>query len=153
MTLPPMKHPAANPRRGSILIEAVVGAMILGVAMAMLVPGLSGVRRQRQAVRFEILAMVELNNIAEFLPSLKPIAVDAANHKDLVFEQTPELSPWFAARYANAQLTADILPTVEGEVLNGLRGIRLTIHRPAFEAMPDQKVSVVVWQKTQETTP
>ncbi len=142
-------------RRGSILIEAIVGAMILGVAMAMLVPGLTGVRRQRQALRFETLAMLELNNIAEFLPKPKPAATDtaAANPNDSVSEPAPELSPWFTARYADAELQTDILPVADGAATNGLRGIRLTIHQPAFQSMPDQKVSVVVWQKTQETTP
>ncbi len=140
-------------RRGSFLVEAMVGAMILGVVAAMLVPGLTGVRRQRQALRFETLAMVELNNIAEFLPKLKPATVDAVIENEEPFEQRPELSPWFTARYLNAQLKADVLPAETREATNGLRAIRLTIHRPAIAAVPDQKVSVVVWQESQETTP
>ena len=132
-----------------------MGAMILGVAMAMLVPGLTGVRRQRQALRFETLAMVELNNIAEFLPHLKPAAgaAETVNPDDPPFDRPPALSPWFAARYVKAKLQTDILPSAIGDDADRLRGIRLTIHQPAFEAMPNQKVSVVVWQKIQETSP
>ena len=155
-----MKHhsarqPECTLRRGSILIEAVVGAMILGVAMAMLVPGLTGIRRQRQALRFETLAMVELNNIAEFLPQLKPAAtgIETANPDDPSLELPPELSPWFAARYTNAKLLSGVLPAADGAMSNGLQGVRLTIHQPAFQSMPDLKVSVVVWQKAQENSP
>lgn len=155
-----MKHhsarqPECTLRRGSILIEAVVGAMILGVAMAMLVPGLTGIRRQRQALRFETLAMVELNNIAEFLPKLNPGATrtETVNPVEQSFEHPPVLSPWFTARYTNAELLADILPAADGATTNGLHGVRLTIHRPAFQSMPDQKVSVVVWQTSQENSP
>ncbi|MBC7964332.1 MAG: hypothetical protein H7Z17_00280, partial [Fuerstia sp.] len=47
-------------RRGSLLAEGIIACIILGVAISMLVPALSAIGRQRQAMRFDTLAMIEL---------------------------------------------------------------------------------------------
>ena len=130
-----------SPRRGSLLVETLVAAIILGAAISMLVPAMTAVRHQRQAHRFESLAMVELNNIAGFLPA----AGDSP--------QPPTLSDWFKTRYTRAKLDAEILPVSSDEQTSALQAVRLTIHQPSFASTPEQKVSVVVWQRVQEQTP
>lgn len=126
-------------RRGVLVIEAIVGAIILGAAIAMLVPALTAVRRQRMAQRFETMAMVELNNVEELLPeSVDPAAL-------------PELTTWFQNRYQQAILEAELLPISEDA--KTLQPLRLTIRQPLMESMPEQKVSVVIWRKTSEARP
>jgi hypothetical protein len=123
-------------RRGVLVIEAIVGAIILGAAM---VPALTAVRRQRMAQRFETLAMVELNNVEEMLPeSVDPAAL-------------PKLTTWFQNRYQQAVLVAELLPVSEDA--KTLQPLRLTIRQPLMESMPEQKVSVVIWRKAAEATP
>jgi type II secretory pathway pseudopilin PulG len=122
-----------------LVIEAIVGAIILGAAIAMLVPALTAVRRQRMAQRFETLAMVELNNVEELLPeSVDPAAL-------------PKLTTWFQNRYQQAVLVAELLPVSEDA--KTLQPLRLTIRQPLMESMPEQKVSVVIWRKAAEATP
>jgi hypothetical protein len=148
------QHHRTGCHRGSILLEAVVGAMILGVAMALLVPGLTSVRRQRQAVRFETMAMVELNNIAEFLPDLNVTTNDGSDDSGtLEFSETPQLSEWFTARYSGAELDVELLPPAPNDPVESLYGVRLTIQRPASDFLPNQKVSTVVWKVSQEIAP
>lgn len=128
-----------RPRRGMLVVEAIIGAIILGAAIAMLVPALTAVRRQRMAQRFETLAMVELNNIEELLPeTIDPAAL-------------PKLTPWFQQRYEQAVLETEILPV--SEEVKTLQPMRLTIRRPLMESMPEQKVSVVIWRYSAEATP
>ena len=126
-------------RRGMLIIEAIVGAIILGAAIAMLVPAMTAVRRQRMAQRFETLAMVELNNIEELLPeTADPAAL-------------PKLTTWFQERYQQAVLEAELLPV--SDEAKTLQPLRLTIRQPLMESMPEQKVSIVIWRKISEATP
>lgn len=126
-------------RRGMLVVEAIVGAIILGAAIAMLVPALTAVRRQRMAQRFETLAMVELNNVEEILPeSVDPAAL-------------PKLTTWFQERYQQAVLEVELLPVSEDA--KTLQPLRLTIRQPLMESMPEQKVSVVIWRKAAEAAP
>ena len=126
-------------RRGVLVVEAIVGAIILGAAIAMLVPTLTAVRRQRMAQRFETLAMVELNNVEALLPeTIDPAAL-------------PKLTTWFQERYQQAALEAELLPISEDA--KTLQPLKLTIHQPLMESMPEQKVSVVIWRKATEATP
>lgn len=127
-------------RRGSLLTEGIIACLILGVAIGMLVPGLSAIGRQRKAMRFDVLAMIELNNIADAITLSEP-AIDAA------------VSTWFSDRYADAEFTAEPLTISEDAVQELLEGLRLTIRRPQTEGMPDQKVSIVVWRAKGEPTP
>jgi len=128
-------------RRGSLLVDAIIGAIIMGVAISMLVPALTAVRRQRQSIRFESLAMLELNNIDALLPD----TVDQAS--------PPALSEWFHNRYATAQLKFEILPPSTDEATKIQQPVRLTIHRPAETSLPDQQVSVVIWRQLPEVAP
>ena len=107
----------------------------------MLVPGLSAIGKQRQAMRFETLAMIELNNIADLITKTETTDADV------------KLSDWFAARYADADF--EIAPWKADDDMSKdlLSGLRLTIHRPQAEGMPDQKVSVVVWRKAGVQSP
>jgi hypothetical protein len=126
-------------RRGVLVVEAIVGAIILGAAIAMLVPAMTAVRRQRMVQRFETLAMVELNNVEALLPE----TVDPA--------ALPKLTAWFQTRYEQAVLEAELLPVSEDA--KSLQPLRLTISKPSMEAMPTQKVSVVIWRKAAEAMP
>jgi hypothetical protein len=126
-------------RRGALVVEAIVGAIILGAAIAMLVPAMTAVRRQRMAQRFETLAMVELNNIEELLPETVDPAV------------LPKLTTWFQQRYQQAVLEAELLPISEDA--KTLQPLKLTIRQPLMESMPEQKVSIVLWRKATEATP
>ena len=126
-------------RRGALIVEAIVGAIILGAAIAMLVPAMTAVRRQRIAQRFETLAMVELNNIEELLPEV----IDPA--------ALPKLTTWFEERYQKATLETELLPVSEDAKM--LQPLRLTIRQPLMESMHEQKVSVVIWRKVTEATP
>lgn len=138
------RHPVRRPdaaRRGTLLIEAIVGAILLGAAISMLVPMMTAVRHQRQSLRFESLAMLELNNIDESLPAV----VDASN--------MPTLSDWFQKRYTTARLDAELLTRSADDVAGSLQAIRLTIHRPLFEAAPEQQVTLVIWRRAAEAAP
>ena len=126
-------------RRGVLVVEAIVGAIILGAAIAMLVPAMTAVRRQRMAQRFETLAMVELNNIEELLPETIDPAIPL------------KLTSWFQERYEQAMLEAELLPVSEDA--KSLQPLRLTIRRPLMESIPEQKISVVIWRKAAEAMP
>ncbi len=128
-------------RRGALLSEAIVACVVLGVAIGMLVPGLTAIGRQRQAVRFDTLAMVELNNIADVV---KKSAVPTSN---------VTVSDWFSHRYSDATLEVEPLPDADEKSKDVLEGLRLTVRRPQAESMPDQKVSIVVWRARRNPTP
>ena len=128
-------------RRGSLLTEGIIACIILGVAISMLVPTLAAVGRQRQAMRFDTLAMIELNNIAAAIsqPDIQSTAI--------------KVSKWFSDRYSDASLAVEPLPDPDDATNNILQGLRLTIRRPQEESIPDQKVSVVVWRDSGEAKP
>ena len=128
-------------RRGSLLTEGIIACIILGVAISMLVPTLAAVSRQRQAMRFDTLAMIELNNIAAAIsqPDIQSTAI--------------KVSKWFSDRYSDASLAVEPLPDPDDATNNILQGLRLTIRRPQEESIPDQKVSVVVWRDSGEAKP
>lgn len=126
-------------RRGVLVVEAIVGAIILGAAIAMLVPAMTAVRRQRMAQRFETLAMIELNNVEALLPE----TVDPA--------ALPKLTTSFQERYQQAVMDAELLLVSEDGKM--LQPLRLTIRQPLMESMPEQKVSIVIWRRAAEATP
>ena len=128
-------------RRGSLLTEAIVACIVLGVAISMLVPGLTAIGRQRQAVRFETLAMIELNNITDLISRTDVPAADV------------NVSPWFSKRYSDSMLAVEPLPATGEATQDILQGLRLTISRPQAEAMPDQKVSLVIWRTQRNPAP
>ena len=126
-------------RRASVLIEAVVGCIVLGVAISMLLPAMAAVRSQRHALRFESLAMLELNNLDRSIPS----SVDPSH--------LPELSEWFRRRYGKAELKTELLQEPADATLP--RALRMTIHQPSVEFMPEQRTTIVIWRQLQETAP
>jgi len=128
-------------RRGSLLTEGIVACIILGVAISMLVPGLAAIGKQRQSIRFDTLAMIELNNIADEIRQQNTQSADI------------RISKWFGHRYSDANLTVDLLPNDQAETKDFLEGLRLTIRRPLVKSMPDQTVSVVVWRAKEEPAP
>lgn len=128
-------------RRGSLLTEAIIAAIVLGVAISMLVPALTAIGRQRQAIRFETLAMIELNNIEEILQTSNAQAEEL------------KVSEWFSKRYAEALFSADVLTEQDDISQGALECLRLTFSRPQAEAMPHQKVSLVVWRPRENPTP
>ncbi|MEJ7595698.1 MAG: hypothetical protein WKF77_29660 [Planctomycetaceae bacterium] len=125
-------------RRGSLITEGIIACIVLGVAISMLVPALAAVGRQRQAMRFDTLAMIELNNIAAAISQPDSQSADI------------KISKWFSDRYSEASLAIEPLPDPDDATKEIMEGLRLTIRRPQAESMPDQKVSVVVWRETGE---
>ena len=128
-------------RCGSLLTEAIIACIVLGVAIGMLVPGLTAIGRQRQAVRFDTLAMIELNNITDVLRKSDVPATDV------------RVSEWFSHRYADSTLEVEPLPDTDVTTKDVLEGLRLSVRRPQAEAMPDQKVSIVVWRARRNPAP
>lgn len=128
-------------RRGSLLTEGIIACIILGVAISMLVPALSAIGRQRQAMRFDTLAMIELNNIAA-----------AVMNSDLPSTEI-KVSKWFSDRYSSARLVVEPLPAAGDATKGLLEGLRLTLQRPVMESTPEQKISVVVWRNMGEPRP
>jgi hypothetical protein len=122
-------------RRGVLMTEAIVAAILTSVLLAMIVPSLGAIRKQRQLQRFESLALIEINNQAE----TPGTSVDRT------------LSRWFMARYPDARLSVE--PLESGSNSLGLPGMRLTIAREGQIAGADQKVSLVVWYPTEGAQP
>jgi hypothetical protein len=128
-TITSIHHP-----RGALLVEGVVACLILGVAIGMLVPALAAIGRQRQAMRFDALAMIELNNISALVrASAVPVAEIG-------------ISDWFSDRYSDAHLKAESLPEIDDTTSSSMEAIRFSIRRPRGESVPDQTVSIVVWR-------
>ncbi len=122
-------------RRGVLMTEAIVAAILTSVLLAMIVPSLGAIRKQRQLQRFEALALIEINNQAESPGT----SVDRT------------LSSWFRARYPDARLSAEPLKSESNPL--GLPGIRLTIARDGQIAGSEQKVSLVVWYPAEGAQP
>ena len=118
------------------MVEMVVCAVILSTVAAILAPALHGVKRQRQATRFETMALIEMNNIAD---QLKTAA--AAAGKDIDVAET-KLSSWFANRYSAATLQVETLPVADGDVL---QPVAITIARTAFNGEVEIKRTLVTW--------
>jgi len=140
MRIPEQSKEIIN-RRGSLLTEGIIACIILGTAISMLVPTLAAIGRQRQAIRFDTLAMIELNNIEASIRKHETLATDI------------KVSAWFSDRYADASLAVESLAEPDDATKDILNGMRLTIGRPQTESMPDQKVSVVVWTGKETPAP
>lgn len=78
-------------RRGSLISELVICTVVMAVVAAVLIPSVVAVGRQRQTVRFETHALIELNGLAAKLKG-QP-------------NKEPVLSESFAARYPRAELS------------------------------------------------
>lgn len=119
-----------SPRRGSFVAELIVAAIIAGTAMALLVPGLASIGRQRQIQKFEALARVELNNLEQTIPESE--------------NKTWALSEWFLKRYPDAVLTTETVKADE-TILPLPEGLRVTITRSDTAGLVGQHVSLVIW--------
>ncbi|MFN9719295.1 MAG: hypothetical protein ACK58L_11400, partial [Planctomycetota bacterium] len=113
---PALMRDTAARRCGFLMVEVLIAALLIGTTMAVLLPGMVSVRRQRLDQRFEVLAMIELNNVSELVRG---------------GESSPRLNAWFQDRYRAASLATEALPvaelTPEG---SGLRAGRISIRRP-----------------------
>lgn len=127
-------------RRGVMMIEVIVAAVILGVAIAMLLPGMTAVRKQRLAMRFESLAIVEIRNQI----ALRTMPRQPRDESTVEQSSEPVLSGWFVERYPNARLDVQTVSDPAASV-DDVQPVRYTIHRASTDAMPDQAVSLVVW--------
>lgn len=143
---------APHRRQGSLVVEIVVCSIMLGVVTLLLVPSLQAVSRQRQAIRFETLAMIELNNLYQRL----------LNEPDV--PETPKISQWFQRRYPSALLAIEPATANSGttgggadvaiaNVQNSMKALRLSISRPSGTSRPDTVCSVVVWTPADESMP
>ncbi len=123
------------------MVEMVICAILLGTVSLILVPSLHAVARQRQAIRFDTLVMIEINNLHQLL-----------NHNSQFSEEPDrlELSPWFQQRYSDAVLkVSPVIVPPESE--DALRAYRLTVSRGQGAGMPNTNCSVVVWIPAVET--
>lgn len=125
-------------RRGLLNIELLVAAVVLGMAMSLLVPGLKAASRVRAAREFEVLARVELNNLRSAAEAAGA-AAGAAGGAGV----TPQLSPWFLARYPDAELSISAVP--DSEFWPAGAGVRLSISRPETDRGRAVPVSLVFW--------
>ena len=121
------------------MVEMVVCAVILSTVAAILAPALHGVKRQRQATRFETMALIEMNNIAVQLKTAAAAA--AAAGKDIDVAET-KLSSWFANRYSAATLQVETLPVADKNIL---QPVAITIARTAFNGEVEVKRTLVTW--------
>ena len=97
-------------------------------------PILMSMKQQRLNHRFEALALVELQNLADRLEqnSAEPAV----------------LSDWFLDRYRTAEIVVEPLP--DSVAAADIPGIRLTVLRPQ-EGKPPLRVSLVVWTDRKES--
>ncbi|MEO2016909.1 MAG: hypothetical protein ABGZ53_21335, partial [Fuerstiella sp.] len=124
-------------RRGSLMVEMVVAAVMLSTVTAILVPGIYAVHQQRQATRFDTLSLIELNNLSAVTRSNGAADVD-----------TLKLSEWFSQRYIDATLEVEEVATAAVDV--PLRALRFTIVRPAGDSRPVFRHSMVAWVAARE---
>lgn len=131
--------PAA--RRGVLNIELLVAALVLGMAMALLLPGLKAAARVREERQFEVLARIELNNLRSAAEATRGAVTADANTGNE--GSTSQLSPWFRARYPDADLSRSV--ESGSEQWPGGDGVRLSISRPAVDRGRTAPVSLVFW--------
>ena len=122
-------------RSGVLIVEMVICAILLGTVSLILVPSLHAVARQRQAIRFDTLAMIEINNLSQLLQHSSQFSAEP---------ERLELSAWFRQRYSDAVLNVSAVKA-PSEIENTLRSYRLTVSRGQGAGMPDTECSVVVW--------
>lgn len=123
-------------RRGTLLVEMVVCTILLSVVAMILVPGLTAVIRQRQAIRFDTLAIIELENL------IARHAVDTS---------PPRLSEWFQRRYPESVLEVLPMESSDSETTAG-SAFRFQIRHPAGPEIRDVTRSVVVWGQSAEVS-
>ncbi len=109
-----------------------MAAVMLSTVAAILVPGVYAVHQQRQATRFDTLALIELNNLSAVTGS------NGAADRDAL-----KLSEWFTKRYVDATLEIEEVTAAAIDV--PLRALRLTIVRPAGKNRQDIRHCLVVW--------
>lgn len=122
----PAAETAVRCRRGVLNTELIIAAGVLGMAMAILLPGLSAAARVRQQREFEVLARLELNNLR----------LTAAG-------ETRQLSGWFRSRYPDAELSESAVGALESWPAG--EGVRLSISRPEANRGRTAAVTLVCW--------
>ena len=115
-------------RRGSLVVEIIVCTVLLSVVASILVPGIRAISRQRKATRFDTLALIELNNVAAKVRKLDREDVD--------------LTAAFQSRYPDAKLA---LEDRERDEQLGLPSVKITLSRPAGDALPEVTRSLTIW--------
>ncbi|MCP4173049.1 MAG: hypothetical protein GY758_20010 [Fuerstiella sp.] len=123
-------------RRGSLMVEMVVAAVMLSTVAAILVPGIYAVHQQRQATRFDTLSLIELNNLSA-----------VSRNMGVADRNTLKLSEWFTERYDDAKL--EVQEVTADTVEPPLQAFKFTIIRPAGDDRPDFRHSLVAWVATQ----
>lgn len=126
----PCQQPTAIPiQRGFLNVELLIATLVLGIAMTLLLPGLSAAARIRQERQFEVLARLELNNLR--------IATEATP------TAAQQLSAWFLTRYPDAKLQISAVPATE--LWPAGEGLRFSISRPAPDSTRTVPVTLVCW--------
>ncbi len=106
------------------MVELVVSCIMLSVVAVVLVPGIRAVNKQRKAIRYETMALIELHNLAAKLASGQPTTAVA-------------LTESFAERFSDTELAV---------VHNRDSGsTNITITRYAAAAKPNTTRSLTVW--------
>ncbi len=127
---------AATGRRGVLVVEMIVCAVLLSVVALILIPGLQAVGKQRQAIQFETLALIELNNLQQELLHRAPEPLHIGRL---------QLSQWFQRRYPGASVLAEAVPPTATEPDAPLTAVRLTVRRSAGANTSEGRWSLVVW--------
>lgn len=128
-------------RAGALVVEMVVCTILLGVVSLALVPAIHAVNQQRQAIRFQAFARIELNNLHQSMlhDTTGAAAAESAQNATVL------LSTGFQSRYPLARLAVTEMELAAADHVKGLRARRLSIEQPAGSHKPAQKCTVVVW--------
>jgi type II secretory pathway pseudopilin PulG len=121
-------------RRGVMLLEVVIAAIILSTAMALLVPGLAASARQREQRRFEVLSRLELGNLR----------VVAESRGTSATAGQLSLSGWFQRQYPDAVLQVESVATNSDSWPCG-DGLRFSITRPDAGSSSPVVISLICW--------
>ncbi len=131
-------------RKGSLVVEMVVCTILLSVISLVLVPAIHAMQQQRQAIRFQTLSRIELNNLYQRLQEESKVA----SQNEAALSQLVALTDAFLARYPEATLSCR-LPVASSTSLSAADGqlvpVSLRISTPQGLNQPDQECSVVVW--------
>lgn len=122
-------------RRGVLVIEMVVCAILLATVSLMLLPALQGVARQQSAIRLESLTRIELNNQHQLLVQQDP-----------GLEPPGDLKPsvWFQEQYPGVSLKCTAVESQTDS--KGLpRAFRLTVRHHIHDRQLMFERSVVIW--------
>lgn len=127
-------------RPGALMVEMVICCVLLTAFTAMLVPGVASVHQQRKQMRFDVLALIELNNAAAKIRAESPAQPSEVS--------VSELSRWFLQRYPDAELTVTEFPSDNSDALIDpfqMQAVQLSISRSVGQSGRESRRNLTVW--------